>query len=138
SASLSYSAITASPNQYSIDFDGTAEGQGFSDVTLASLPASPDPKSVAEGEAAGTCNATLTVKNSTTGCVSGSSAITVTVNANPTITLGANPAVCSGTTSASLSYSATTASPNQYSIDFDGTAEGQGFSDVTLASLPAS
>ncbi len=58
--------------------------------------------------------------------------------ATPTITLGSNPEVCAGDTNASLTYSATTGSPNQYSIDFDATAEGQGFVDIANAALGSS
>ncbi|MEO6610583.1 MAG: T9SS type A sorting domain-containing protein [Chitinophagaceae bacterium] len=139
SANLSYSALTGSPNQYSIDYDATAEAAGFVDLTNASLPSSPILLVIPGAAAAATYNATLTVRNSTTGCVSNSStAFTVTINPLPTITLGASPTVCQGTTSANLSYSATTGSPNQYSIDYDATAEAAGFADITNASLPAS
>jgi len=55
----------------------------------------------------------------------------------PTITLGTNPTVCKGSTSANLGYSATTKSPNQYSIDYNAAANTAGFVDVTNASLPA-
>jgi gliding motility-associated-like protein len=137
SANLSYSATTGSPNQYSINFDATAEAQGFADVTNAALPPTPIIITVPGAAVVGTYNATLTVRNSTTGCISGSSAISVTINTTPTITLGANPSVCSGSTSATLSYSATTGSPNQYSINFDASAEGQGFVDIVNAVLPA-
>ncbi|MBT7045617.1 MAG: tandem-95 repeat protein, partial [Gammaproteobacteria bacterium] len=63
---------------------------------------------------------------------------TITVNATPTITLGSNPIVCLGETSAELNYSATTNSPNRYSINFNTTAENQGFSDRSgvLSSSP--
>ena len=53
------------------------------------------------------------------------------------ITLGSISSVCPGTTSVLLSYSATSGSPNQYSIDFDGVANAAGLDDVTNASLPA-
>jgi hypothetical protein len=58
--------------------------------------------------------------------------------ANPTITLGTNPSVCFGSTSANLTYSATTNTPNEYSIDFDAAAETAGFVDVALTALPVS
>ncbi|MBK6991525.1 MAG: DUF11 domain-containing protein [Chitinophagaceae bacterium] len=54
------------------------------------------------------------------------------------ITLGASPDVCSGSTSANLPYTATTGSPDQYSIDYDAAAELAGFVDVVNAALPAS
>ncbi|MFC2111499.1 hypothetical protein ACFLQ5_03510, partial [Bacteroidota bacterium] len=64
--------------------------------------------------------------------------VALTVNAIPTITLGANPTVCSGTATVDLTYSATTASPDQYRIDYDADAEAAGFTDVSLTSLPTS
>lgn len=64
--------------------------------------------------------------------------ITYTLPSIPTITLGSNPSVAQGTTAANLTYSATTGCPDKYSIDWDATAEGQLFSDVNLANLPAS
>jgi autotransporter-associated beta strand protein len=135
---LTYSATTGAPDKYSIVFDSAAHTAGFVDVTLATLPASPIVITVPGGAAPATYNGTLTVNNSSSGCSSGSTPITVTVNATPTITLGANPSVCAGTTSANLPYSATTGSPDKYSIVFDGAAHTAGFVDVTLAALPAS
>ena len=138
SANLGYSAITGSPNQYSIDFNAAAQAQGFLDVVNAALPATPIVITVPGAGAAGTYNATLTVRNSATGCVSGSQPISVTILASPTITLGPNPSVCTGSSVANLTYSATTATPNQYSINFNAAAEAQGFVDVVNAALPAS
>jgi len=54
---------------------------------------------------------------------------------SPTITLGANPEVYQGTTTATLTYSATTNSPDQYSINYDAAAESEGFVDITNATL---
>lgn len=51
-----------------------------------------------------------------TGATTKNVAVSGTVNALPTITLGSNPSICNGTTSANLTYSATTNSPNQYRI----------------------
>ncbi|MGE0104874.1 MAG: FG-GAP-like repeat-containing protein [Blastocatellales bacterium] len=63
----------------------------------------------------------------------------VTVNAhNLGITLGASPSVAQGTTTANLPYTATTGNPNQYSIDYDATANSAGFVDVAATALPAS
>ena len=87
---------------------------------------------------ANTYNANIIVTNNTTGCSSTSAAFTVTISPTPEITLGANPAVCRGVTSASLTYSATVGSPDQYSINFDGTANAQGFVDITNVALPTS
>ncbi|WP_366186101.1 T9SS sorting signal type C domain-containing protein [Flavobacterium ovatum] len=60
-----------------------------------------------------------------------SSAFSVTVNPTLTITLGVNPIVCQTSTTASLSYSATTGSPAQWNIDFNAAANTAGFSDQT-------
>ncbi len=137
-ATLPYTATTGSPDQYSLDFDATAEGQGFADLSNTSLPASPISITVPAAAAPGTYNATLSVRNSTTGCISSITNITVTVNPLPTITLGASPVICSGTTTADLPYTATTDSPNQYSIDFNAAANSAGLADVALTSLPVS
>ncbi|WP_299125577.1 Calx-beta domain-containing protein, partial [uncultured Tenacibaculum sp.] len=80
SVDLGYTAVTNSPNQYSIDFDGTAQGEGFSDVNAASLPASPIVITVPATADAGTYNAVLKLINSTTGCESANVPITVTVD----------------------------------------------------------
>jgi hypothetical protein len=56
----------------------------------------------------------------------------------PTITLGSNPVVCQGATSANLTYSGTTGCPDQYAINYNSTAKGQGFVDVENTNLPAS
>ena len=138
STNLNYTTTTGSPNQYSIDFDATAEAQGFVDVVNVALPASPVPITVPALAVAGNYNATLTVRNSTTGCPSTGIPITITIISNPTITLGANPSVCIGSVTANLPYSATTGSPNQYSINFNPAAEAQGFVDVVNVALPAS
>jgi hypothetical protein len=55
----------------------------------------------------------------------------------PTITLGANPQACTGVLTASLQYTATTGSPNQYTIDYDATANAAGFADVPWSTLLA-
>ena len=86
-ASLSYSSPANSPNQYSIVYDATAHGQGFVDVTLATLPASPITLTVPAGANAGNYNGTITVTNSTTGCTSSSTAFNVIVNAAPSISV---------------------------------------------------
>jgi gliding motility-associated-like protein len=138
SASLPYTATTATPDQYSIDFNAAANAAGFADVVNAALPATPISIAVPAAAAAGVYNATLTVRNSAAGCTSPSSAVTVTVLTKPTITLGANPSVCLGTTTANLGYTATTGTPAQYSIDFDAAANTAGFLDVVNQALPAS
>jgi hypothetical protein len=81
-ANLLYSATTSSPNQYSIDYNATANTAGFIDVANAALTASPIVLVVPAAPALATYNAILTVRNSTTGCVSINYPITVTVGQN--------------------------------------------------------
>ena len=79
-ASLPFVSTTGSPNQYTINYDGTAESQLFVDVTsYTSFTSSPISLTVPTAALAGTYNGTITVKNSSTGCVSTSYAFTVTI-----------------------------------------------------------
>ena len=63
--------------------------------------------------------------------------VNATVVALPTISGVVVGSVCAGGTSTNLNYNGSTGSPNQYSIDFDLTAQGQGFADVVNLPLPA-
>ncbi|UXP33996.1 choice-of-anchor L domain-containing protein [Reichenbachiella agarivorans] len=80
-------------------------------------------------------NISVTLKNCTSNQLA---SIVLSDPATPTITLGQNPVVCVGTTSGDLDFSATTNSPDTYSIDFDGAAEAFGFVDVVGATLSSS
>jgi len=80
SANLPYSATVNSPNQYSINYDATAEAQGFVDVALTALPSTPITLTLPGGAVAGTYNATITVKNTTTGCSGSATAFTITID----------------------------------------------------------
>jgi len=87
SSSLSYTATTGSPNQYVIDYDATANAQGFVDITsYTNFSTSPISLSIPTNAASGTYNATITVKNSTTGCISSSYSFKITINAPVAIT----------------------------------------------------
>ncbi len=81
-----------------------------------------------------TAPATYTA-TSTLGSCSVSTPVTVTPNPLPTITLDATTPVCNGGTSSSLSYTATTGTPTQYTIDFNAAAELAGFADVPYTTL---
>ncbi|MBK8312493.1 MAG: hypothetical protein IPL01_00090 [Acidobacteria bacterium] len=85
SANLPYTATTGSPNQYSIDYDATANTAGFVDVTNAALPSTPIVLTVPGMASPATYNGTLTVRNVTTSCVSGSVPFTVRILACPTL-----------------------------------------------------
>jgi surface protein len=72
SVALPYSGTLGSPNEFTIDFDGAAESQGFADVayTTNNLTASPIALSLPRTANAATYNATITVRNTATGCES--------------------------------------------------------------------
>ncbi len=122
-------------------FTGTAPftftyTDGVTPVTVNNHPSTTFTLSPAPG--AGTYSVTaLTDANTCVATALGGS-VAVTVDPLPTITTNPIAAICSGLTSASLVYTATTGSPDQYSIDFNAAAEAQGFVDVVNAPLPAS
>jgi len=116
---LPYSAVTNSPATYSITWN-ESPANSFTDITDATLTASPINIAVPAGTAAGTYTGTLTVKNAN-GCISTPNNFTVTVNQTPTITTSGNlTSVCQNASvqTASLPYSATTGTPISYSIDW--------------------
>ena len=84
-----YSAITGGANQYSIDFDDNTNTAGFIDVPYTTLNSAPGNMviNIPSGAAGGIYNATITVRNSTTGCVSTAYLKSFTVNTPPVITL---------------------------------------------------
>ncbi|MBA7571426.1 hypothetical protein ES708_13189 [subsurface metagenome] len=129
-ANLNYTATTGSPDQYSIDFDAAAEGEGFVDVADNALPASSIVITVPGATASGTYNATLTVDNSTTGCLSGNYAISVTVNPLPAPSITGNDAVCERDT---LSYS-TPATGNTFvwTVTEGDIVSGQGTDQIVV------
>ena len=133
---LTFSGTTNSPNQYKIDFDDVS----FTDISFTSLPASPIVIDVPAGLSAGVYTATVTIQEPVNGCQK-SYPITITIldPAAPTITLtNSNDNLCAGATSASFVYSATSNSPTLYSVDFNDTANLQGFTDVVNATLTGS
>ena len=85
-----------------------------------------------------TVNTTYTVTGTANNGCSAQAQATVNVNPLPTITLGGFPSVCRGVTTANLPYTATTGTPNEYSIVWTGAAPGQGFTNVTNVTLGTS
>lgn len=75
---LAYTAITNNPNQYSITW-AAGTPTGFNNITNAILPANNININIPASATAGTYNATLTVRNSTTGCESIEYPITIEV-----------------------------------------------------------
>ncbi|MEI8278994.1 MAG: PKD-like domain-containing protein [Bacteroidota bacterium] len=136
-ASQPYSAPTLNPTTYSIVWSPAAISAGFVNTTNATLPASPITiTGIPAGAPAAAYTGTLTVSNGTG--TSPNYTVTVNIAALPTITLGPNPTTCNGTTTANLTYTATTSSPTQYSITWAGNAIAAGFTNVVNATLPAS
>lgn len=73
---------------------------------------------------------TITINSIDCGVPTANNTATVTTTASPTLTLGTFPTVCSGVASANLPYSATTGTPNAYTINYDAAAEAAGFADI--------
>ncbi|WP_369013224.1 T9SS sorting signal type C domain-containing protein [Flavobacterium anhuiense] len=134
---LPYTATTNSPTTYSITWNASPTNT-FVAVTNASLPASPISIAIPANTAAGTYTGTLTVRNAN-GCVSTASNFTVTVSGPPTITLTGTTPVCfnASAQTANLNYTATTNSPNTYSITWNSSPTNS-FAAVTNATLTAS
>lgn len=85
----------------------------------------------------GTYTYYLSVYNSNTTCESNRTPVIVTVNALPTITLGSIADICNSVTSFSVPFSATTNSPNQYSISV-GSPALSGFLAINNATMDSS
>ncbi|WP_299840485.1 hypothetical protein, partial [uncultured Tenacibaculum sp.] len=116
---LTVTATSGAPTQYTIDYDAAAEAAGFSDVaTNTSLTGATF--TIPGAAAANTYGGTITYIDAN-GC-SGTDTFTVTINANPVATVN-DPSVCVGDTSATLTLTATTGSPTQYTIDYNAAAE---------------
>ncbi|MEI6853530.1 MAG: fibronectin type III domain-containing protein [Bacteroidota bacterium] len=65
-----------------------------------------------------------------------SNVVTITIESLPTITLSSSTIVVSGgTTLENLFYTATTGSPDTYSLDYDSIANAMGFADIENAPL---
>ena len=93
----------AAPSTYSIVWTAGALGQGFVNVTNATLPASPIAVAVPGGAVPGTYTGTITVTN-VNGC-SAAQTFTVTINPVPTVNAVSNQVVCNGTSTAAISFS---------------------------------
>ncbi|WP_299837536.1 VCBS domain-containing protein, partial [uncultured Tenacibaculum sp.] len=74
------------------------------------------------------------VEVTTTGnsCSQEDTVTLTTVNPSPVATVN-DPSVCVGDTSATLTVTATTGTPTQYTIDYNAAAEAAGFSDVATS-----
>ena len=100
SVDLDYT-VTANgpPISYSIDFDTTAETEGFSDVTDNTSFTSPITVTVPVTASTGTYNGVFTIKNSNSiECQSVGVPFTITINTLPATSIGgtSNPTTCGG------------------------------------------
>lgn len=92
-----FTATTNNPDFYSIDWNATAEANGFTDVSGVSLTTSPIVVSMTGSAVYGTYTGSLTVYNSITGCVSQVYTITVDVPKQLyAIALQTTPVSCNG------------------------------------------
>ncbi|MEP1033150.1 gliding motility-associated C-terminal domain-containing protein [Ekhidna sp.] len=125
SASLPYTATTNSPDQYTIDYDVAAEGQGFADITPAvSLTTSPIALTVPGGAAVGGYNGTITVVNSATGCSSAPISFTITITSGdviaPSLDIQGEPSIVNST------------DPFTVTIEFDEDVVGFDITDINV------
>ncbi len=86
--------------------------------------------------AAGTVTLTLTSTGQASPCGGATAEVIVTINPSPSITLGDVPiSIYYGSSNAILPYSATSGSPDGYSITYGAAAQEAGFTNVALAPL---
>jgi hypothetical protein len=117
---------------------GVGEDYKWYDALTAGTLKQTNGSSYTTASISSTTNYYVTKYNTTTNCESTPRTVVIaTVNPLPTITLGTSPTICLGVTSANLPYTATTGSPNQYSITWNAAAISAGFSNVALTALPA-
>jgi hypothetical protein len=133
-----FDSIINSPTTYSIVWN-SSPSNNFVPITDASLSGSNFNFDfyVPAGLAVGTYTGTITVKNAA-GCVSLGAPLIINIKESSTIATSGNIAsVCkTGTTqNASLTYSASTGSPTQYSIDWDSTANSALLTDQGITSF---
>ena len=123
---FTYSGASGSPDQYSIDFSLSAENQGFVDVVNAPLPVSPIVITIPGAAPVGVYTATLSVKNSVTGCVGAGMPISVTIESAPnagTVT-GTSPLCIGATTTYSTTGSGGTWSSSNPAVASVNTLTG--------------
>ncbi len=96
---LVYSATTGSPDKISFT-TGTRVLSGFSAVSNANLTSTPQSVTIPSNGAPGDYDFNMTVTNATTGCVSSSYPVVLTIKPKPVMTASANSAnICAGASS---------------------------------------
>ncbi|MEQ3654222.1 MAG: IgGFc-binding protein, partial [Dokdonia sp.] len=120
-------------DNYQIDFDPAAETAGFTDVAVFTALGGAN-FDIPVGVAPGVYNGVITYQDVVAPGLSctGTDAFTITVNANPVATTN-DVQVCQGITSEAIVLTPSVGTPTGYWIDYDPTAEAQGFTDVGTA-----
>lgn len=129
---LTYSATSGSPNQYSITWnDSPANSFVAVNATLTAAP-STITISVPAGTSGGIYTGNLTVRNSTTGCVSATTTFTVSVNNDVTgLTASATTAQCSNA-GITVTLSSSRLATGTYTVVYQFNGSG-GTSSTTMA-----
>jgi hypothetical protein len=114
----------------------TTSGSGSFVPNPTTLNATYDPS--ANDITAGTVMLTLTSTGQLSPCGAATAEVLITLSPLPTTTLG-NGSISTyyGSTNANLPYTATSGSPDGYSITYSSTAQAAGFTNVALTPLPA-
>lgn len=113
---------------YSIVWDAVAQGEGFVDVTNATLPYAPITFAVPAGAVPATYTGTLTISNGT--CTSAGYPITVTVNPNPQAPVVANQTLCNGQSSTGVVFNMSGSPDTAYNWTNSNTSIGLAASGV--------
>jgi hypothetical protein len=136
-SSLSSNIVVTPPTGFEVS---TTSGSGFaSSVTLTQSGGTVSSTTVyvrLTNAASGTPSGNITCAS--TGATTKNVSASGTVNTLPTITLGSVTSINTTATSFSLPYSATTGSPNQYSIVTGSPTALPSFTALSNATLPAS
>lgn len=136
-AIFNFNNATGLPDEYSINWNATANNAGVVDVSTTPLTGSSFSVGGLSGVVPGTYNGTLTISNHTNGCLR-DKAISFTIEDNPTISLESVSAICEGESSTEVFYSSITGGANEYSIDWDLSANMAGLPDLPYTTITSS
>ena len=91
--SLTYTGATGGPGEYTLDYNAAAQLAGLVDIVNAPFGASPVTVPIPAGVPAGSYNAVLTVRNTTTTCASVGIPVVLNIAANPVFAITSNAQV---------------------------------------------
>ncbi|MCP9768217.1 hypothetical protein EGI22_09865, partial [Lacihabitans sp. LS3-19] len=140
SENIEYSATTHSPDKYSLNFNPSAESEGYSDALNMTLGASPIIVSIPASATPSTYFATLVVENGTTGCQSPVYNLDFIQHALPVVSVSGSNEVCldsditlvGNSIPAKVSDSWDTSSPGIASVGIDGFIIGLGVGNTDI------